>query len=251
MKLIKTNFGIFAFVMVALVLTSGFFIINASSQSQTKDDNKNQREWSHIKREIHSKDSKLALNLPDNLIANDWVVGVIPTKENEPETIVAGVVSWKQGEKGPAFFDGTENLQQESFSILDGQVDLSKSTEFSSLNNGKSLVVLLRLKSGTEINIIQKGDELATKKLAEKGEIISTDQQTFVVNPSAKNVTGPSSLLMELQMRKLQERFTRKNSGGNKNEKTYILDSFRNISFSLSICTKCESELQLLNDRKQ
>lgn len=218
MKKLKSNLGFIAFVLLAVVATSSLFVLNASSQASRKGDNDVSISWTPKKQQIKSTESKFALNLPDSVSSQNWVVGVMPVGKDENETIVTGLVSWKDSKMGArTFIDNVIDLSGESITLADGRADFSKSTEFSS-DNGKSLLILLKVKPDTEINILQSGKTVLTKTFTGDGEIVAQPEQVGMATMGLKRVTGPSSLLGELQTRRLSQLFGKSIQMGGKNQ---------------------------------
>lgn len=217
MKIIKKNLVFFSFVTVFLIAVTAMFVSKALTQTQQKKDDKVSLSWESKKHRIKSVDSKLLIEIPDSLASQDWIVGVIPTQDNEPETMVAGVASWKQGANRIEYIDSVENLIDNSIQLIDGKINLTKASEFGNLESPKSMVILLRLKAGTEVSLRQNEKALIVKTVSESG-IISPDLQFGMLSPNGRKVTGPSSLLVELQSRRFSQLFQKRNAGGNKTQ---------------------------------
>jgi hypothetical protein len=217
MKISRNNVGVISFVMIFLIAISAIFVSNARTQAQQKKDDKVSLSWETKKHQIKSVDSKLIVEIPDSLSSQDWIVGVVPTQESEPETMVAGVASWKQGTNGIEFINSIENLTDNSIQLSEGKINLTQANEFGSLESPKSMVLLLRLKAGTEVSLWQKGNTLVAKTV-NGSEILSPNTQFGTMGPSMRKVTGPSSLLVELQSRRISQMFQKRNAGGNKSQ---------------------------------
>lgn len=211
MRKLKSNLGLIAFVLTAFAATSFLFISSFSSQAQRKTGDDVAISWTPTKRKIKSVDSKFVLNLPDSVSSQNWVVGVIPISKDEGETIVSGVVSWKDGKMGQkAVIESVNDLSAESFALVNGRVNFSDSNEYNS-ESGKSFLVLLKVKPETEITVLQKGENLVSKTFSNESGILSQTDQPGMAATGIRRITGVSSLLGELQTRKLYQRFGRKN----------------------------------------
>ncbi|HMS38946.1 MAG TPA: hypothetical protein PKE69_01880 [Pyrinomonadaceae bacterium] len=203
MRKLKSNFGIIAFVLVAVLATSAVFISSASSQERRKD-NDVSISWSPKKRDIKTADSKLTLNLPDSLANQDWVVGVMPAKEGENETLVVGAVSWKDSNMGAqTVIENVTDIPDDSMTLSKGQANLANANEFSS----KSMLILLTVKPGTQISLTQKGEQISMATSTNEGSIIAKETQRGLQSIGIKKITGVSSLMGELQTRKFMQRF--------------------------------------------
>lgn len=210
MRKLKSNLGLIAFVLTAVAATSLLFISNVSSQSQRKTDDVS-ISWSPKKHAIKSVDSKFALNLPDSVSSQNWVVGVMPVGKDEEETVVSGIVSWKDSKMGQkTVIESVNDLPDNSFALVNGRASFSDSNEFNS-ESGKSFLVLLKVKPETEISVLQNGENLVSKSFSNESGIIAQTDQTGMAALGMKRITGVSSLLGELQTRKLNQRFGRKN----------------------------------------
>ena len=93
---------------------------------------------------------------------------------------------------------------------------MARASEFAS-DNAKSLLILLKVKPGTEISMLQRGEKVLDKTFTEESVIIKQPEQAGIEAVGLQRITGVSSLLGELQTRKLFQRFGA-NKGGGKNQ---------------------------------
>lgn len=218
MKKLKSNLGLIAFLMLAVAATSFLFISNVSSQEQRKSGNDTSISWSPKKREINSRDSKVVVNLPESVSSQNLVIGVMPVGKDEKETVVVGVVSWKDSKMGKqTVIDSVVDLSDESVTSLNGQIDLASSSTAFGSDSGKSLIILLKTKPETEISASQAGREVLAKTYATETGVIARTEPTAMETVGVKRITGVSSLLGELQTRKMLQRFGKNKLDGGKN----------------------------------
>jgi hypothetical protein len=211
MRKFKSKLGLLAFVLLAMSATSLIFVLSVSSQVQRKGDDTVSISWSPKEREIKSVGSKLLLNLPESVSSQDWVIGVMPTKENENERIVVGVVSWKDSQMGrQTKIETVNDMSDNSIKLISGQADLTGSNDFG-LNSDKSLLILLRVKPETKIIVLQRSEEILAKTTTNDSGIMTQSGPSAMEKAGIKRITGVSSLLGELQTRKFFQRLGKNN----------------------------------------
>ncbi|MDQ3634251.1 MAG: hypothetical protein M3405_07040 [Acidobacteriota bacterium] len=214
MKGINSKLSVLAFVVVTLVSTTVIFNLPAISQEKQKSGNDTSISWSPKKHRIQSNDKNLVLNLPDSFLTKDIVVGVIPVRDGDSESLIIGLVTWKDSKMGSqTLIDSVVNLSDESIVLMNERINLNKLDELNS-NNGKSLLVLLNVKQGTKISLLKNGEQYLSKTISKDGEILKQPEQLGIESMGLKKMTGASSLLGELQTRRLIKGIRKNSEGG-------------------------------------
>lgn len=203
----KLNKGLFLIgTLLILVLCVGVFTSIFSGKTEVQAAAmKQELSWKQNPQTIQSANSKIELNLPTNVTSENWIVGILPVKEGENETITAGIVRW-QGESDTEKATNWKPLKitdypQDSLSLTQGILTLGETTNLSKLS-GDSIVILFRLAKNTEVRILQSGEEFSKQTFSNESLVISNG----LIFDKVK-VTGAASLIGQLQMRRSLAKF--------------------------------------------
>ncbi|MDQ3917550.1 MAG: hypothetical protein M3348_03660 [Acidobacteriota bacterium] len=166
--------------LLAAVLLSAALSAKAvkTTQPQAGDKHESTLKWTPVRTNVSSEKSRLLLELPDLGPGADWIVGVQPAAAGEGETMAAGLVSWEDSSRDPAFAGEPMNVKlisrvtdypADRIEVVPGRVSLASRGRSDA--GSDSLMVYLKVAAGTRV-IVRGGGREFVKGPADEGLIV-------------------------------------------------------------------------------